>query len=186
MAYTVKQVATMSNVSVRTLHFYDETGLLKPAYHKDNGYRFYGEPQLLALQQILFYRELGFELKQIKQILDRAEFEKIDALESHRKILQKKLDRTRTLIGTIDKTIMHVKGKKKMKNKEMFVGFNVAVGKDRFDERVNPRGTAVAAELRTSENKTPATRSTASLCESGTEWVYVFSVVSKSECPSNA
>jgi DNA-binding transcriptional MerR regulator/quercetin dioxygenase-like cupin family protein len=140
MAYTVKQVATMSNVSVRTLHFYDETGLLKPAYHKDNGYRFYGEPQLLALQQILFYRELGFELKQIKQILERADLEKIDTLESHRKILQKKLDRTRTLIGTIDKTIMHVKGKKKMKNKEMFVGFNVAVGKDRFDERVKLGG----------------------------------------------
>jgi MerR family transcriptional regulator, thiopeptide resistance regulator len=71
MAYTVKQVATMSNVSVRTLHFYDETGLLKPAYHKENRYRYYEEPQLLALQQILFYRELGFELKQIKQILNR-------------------------------------------------------------------------------------------------------------------
>ena len=67
MAYTVKQVAAMSGVSVRTLHFYDETGLLKPAYHGANGYRFYEEPQLLTLQQILFYRELGFELKQIKR-----------------------------------------------------------------------------------------------------------------------
>ena len=63
MAYTVKQVAAMSGVSVRTLHFYDETGLLKPAYHGANGYRFYEEPQLLMLQQILFYRELGFELQ---------------------------------------------------------------------------------------------------------------------------
>lgn len=142
MAYTVKQVATMSNVSVRTLHFYDETGLLKPAYYKDNGYRLYGEPQLLALQQILFYRELGFELKQIKRILNRADFEKIDALQSHREILQKKLDRTRTLIETIDKTIEHVKGTKKMKNKEMFVGFSVAAGKDRFDERVKLGGEA--------------------------------------------
>ena len=67
MAYTVKQVAAMSGVSVRTLHFYDETGLLKPAYTKANGYRFYEEPQLLMLQQILFYRELGFELKRIKR-----------------------------------------------------------------------------------------------------------------------
>src|SRR6185436_17829254 len=66
MAYTVKQVAAMSGVSVRALHFYDETGLLKPAYLGANGYRFYEEPQLLTLQQILFYRELGFELKQIK------------------------------------------------------------------------------------------------------------------------
>ena len=88
MAYTVKQVAAMSGVSVRTLHFYDETGLLKPACHGANGYRFYEEPQLLTLQQILFYRELGFELKQIKRILGRADFEKVAALQSHRKVLQ--------------------------------------------------------------------------------------------------
>src|SRR4029077_675752 len=112
MAYRVKQVATMSSVSIRTLHFYHKTGLLKPAYHKDNGYRFYGEPQLLALQQILFYRELGFELKQIKQILDRGDFETLDALQSHREILQKKIEQTRTLIETIDKTIKHVQGTK--------------------------------------------------------------------------
>jgi len=59
MAYTVKQVAAMSGVSVRTLHVYDEMALLKPAYTKANGYRIYKEPQLLMLQQILFYRELG-------------------------------------------------------------------------------------------------------------------------------
>ena len=63
-------------MSVRTLHFYDESGLLKPAYVGGNGYRFYQEPELLILQQILFYRELGFELKQIRRILGRADFEK--------------------------------------------------------------------------------------------------------------
>src|SRR5580765_7025923 len=82
MAYTVKQVAAMSGVSVRTLHFYDETALLKPAYTKENGYRIYEESQLLLLQQILFYRELGFELKQIKRVLGRRDFEKSAALES--------------------------------------------------------------------------------------------------------
>jgi len=117
MAYTVKQVARMSGVSVRTLHFYDEVGLLKPAYVGANGYRFYEEPQLLTLQQILFYRELGFELKQIKRILGRADFEKIAALQSHRKVLRKNLARTQTLIRTIDKTIEHLKGKKKMKER---------------------------------------------------------------------
>jgi DNA-binding transcriptional MerR regulator/quercetin dioxygenase-like cupin family protein len=130
----------MSSVSVRTLHFYDETGLLKPAYHKDNGYRFYEEPQLLALQQILFYRELGFELKQIRQIMDRNDFENRKALQSHRDILQKNLARTRTLIETIDKTINHLKGRKKMKSKEMFVGFSVAAGKDRFGEPIKLGG----------------------------------------------
>ena len=124
MAYTVKQVAAISGVSVRTLHFYDEAGLLKPAYHGTNGYRFYEEPQLLTLQQILFYRELGFELKQIKRILSRADFEKIAALESHRKVLRKNLGRTRKLIQTIDKTIEHLKGKTKMKTKALFVGFD--------------------------------------------------------------
>src|ERR1700694_846577 len=132
MAYTVKQVAAMSGVSVRTIHFYDETGLLKPAFHGAHGYRFYEEPQLLTLQQILFYRELGFELKQIKQILGRADFEKIAALQSHRKVLQKNLTRTRTLIETIDKTIKHLKGTKKMKSEEMFLGFSVAARQARF------------------------------------------------------
>ena len=67
MAYTVKQVAAMSGVSVRTLHFYDETGAAEARLHEANGYRIYEEPQLLMLQQILFYRELGFELKRIKR-----------------------------------------------------------------------------------------------------------------------
>src|SRR5438105_6367411 len=102
MAYTVKQVAAMSGVSIRTLHFYDETGLLKPAYHGPNGYRFYERPQLLTLQQILFYRELGFELKQIERILGQAEFDKVAALQSHRQVLEKNLTRTRSLLETID------------------------------------------------------------------------------------
>src|SRR5712691_8719857 len=136
MSYTVKQVAKMSGVSVRTLHFYDETGLLKPARRGAKGYRLYEEPQLLTLQQILFYRELGFELNQIKGILGRADFEKVAALQSHRKVLQKNLARTRTLIETIDKTIKHLKGTKKMKGEEMFVGFSVAAGDDRFGEHI--------------------------------------------------
>jgi len=78
----------------------------------------------------------GFELKQIKRTLGRADFEKAAALQSHREVLQKKLSRTRTLIETIDKTTTHLKGAKKMKNEEMFVGFSVAAGQDRFDERI--------------------------------------------------
>ena len=124
MAYTVKKLAAISGVSVRTLHFYDEVGLLKPAYLGVNGYRFYEEAQLLTLQQILFYRELGFELKQIKLILGRSDFDKVAALESHRKVLRKNLTRTRKLIVTIDKTIEYLKGTKKMKNQELFVGFD--------------------------------------------------------------
>lgn len=72
MAYTVKELAQISGVSVRTLHWYDEVGLLKPAYHGSNGYRYYEEEQLLILQQILFFRGLGFELKQIEGSLEEA------------------------------------------------------------------------------------------------------------------
>src|SRR5580765_2271766 len=142
MAYTVKQVAAMSGVSVRTLHFYDEMALLKPAYAKANGYRIYEEPQLLKLQQILFYRELGFELKRIKEILGQVKFQKVAALKSHRKVLEKNLTRTRTLIETIDKTIKHLKGTKKMKSEELFTGFSVAAGKGRFGEHIQIGGEA--------------------------------------------
>ncbi len=133
-ALTVKQVARLSGVSVRTLHFYDEVALLKPAYQAANGYRFYEEPQLLMLQQILFYRELGFELKQIREILKRPDFEKATALMAHREVLEESLARTRTLLQTIDKTAAHLKGGNQITNEEIFAGFTVAPGRDRFDE----------------------------------------------------
>ncbi len=134
VAYTVKQVAAMSGVSVRTLHFYHEVGLLKPARIQANGYRIYEEPQLLMLQQILLYRELGFELKRIKEILSQRKFEKVAALRSHRQVLEKNLTQARALIETINKTISHLKGTKKMKDEELFTGFSVGAGKDRFNE----------------------------------------------------
>ena len=77
MVYTVTKLAKISGVSVRTLHWYDKVGLLKPSYHGANGYRYYEEEQLLMLQQILFFRELGFELKQIEKILGRGDFDKM-------------------------------------------------------------------------------------------------------------
>jgi DNA-binding transcriptional MerR regulator len=124
MAYTVTKLAKLSGVSVRTLHWYDEVGLLKPAYYGSNGYRYYEEKQVLMLQQILFFKELGFELKQIQKIVGRADFDKIVALSSHRTVLQKNLERTQKLIKTIDKTIEHLKGKISMKEEQMFFGFS--------------------------------------------------------------
>ncbi|NUQ21980.1 MAG: cupin domain-containing protein [Gemmatimonadaceae bacterium] len=140
MAYTVKQVAEMSGVSVRTLHFYDETGLLEPAYTGANGYRYYEEPQLLSLQQILFFRELGFELREIRALLARPDFQRLDALRSHREALEARLTRTRRLLETIDRTIDHLNGRKPMKDDQIFAGFTVAAGDDRFGERVRLGG----------------------------------------------
>jgi DNA-binding transcriptional MerR regulator len=153
MAYTVKKVAAMSGVSVRTLHFYDEVGLLKPACVSANGYRFYEEPQLLMLQQILFYRELGFELKRIKRILGQSDFDKIAALQSHRKVLRKDLARTRKLIVTIDKTIEHLKGAKKMKSQEMFVGFDPEQQAKHEQYLINRFGEEMKGEIAKSKRK---------------------------------
>jgi DNA-binding transcriptional MerR regulator len=121
--------------------------LLKPAYTKANGYRIYEEPQLLMLQQILFYRELGFELKRINEILSQRQFEKIAALKSHRQVLEKNVTRTRTLIETIDKTISHLKGTKKMKSEELFMGFSIGAGKDRFNDGFNRYGTTIDCKV---------------------------------------
>ena len=123
MAYTVKKLAALSGVSVRTLHFYDEIGLLSPAYVGDQGYRYYEEEQLLMLQQILFFRELGFELKEIQRILSQSDFDRVKALETHRQVLQQKKKRMQELIQTVDKTIERIRGDKKMNDKEMYKGF---------------------------------------------------------------
>ena len=82
--YTVKQLSRMAGITPRTLHYYDEIGLLKPSRVGDNGYRYYGEEALLRLQQILLYRELDLPLEDIKQIMGRRDFDVLSALERHK------------------------------------------------------------------------------------------------------
>ncbi len=124
MSYTVKQLSDLAGVSIRTLHYYDELGLLKPETVGANGYRYYGETSLYKLQQILFYRELGFELARIKDIVNRPDFEILAALESHRQSLQGRMDRLNRLIATVDGTILHLKGKKDMTKRQLFQAFS--------------------------------------------------------------
>ena len=123
MSYTVKKLAKLSGISIRTLRFYDELGLLKPAYYGDNHYRYYEEEQILMLQQILFYRELGFPLNDIQKIISSDDFNKIDALISHKQVLEQNLDRTKRLIKTIGQTISHLRGEITMRDEELFTGF---------------------------------------------------------------
>lgn len=123
MNYTVNQLAKVSNVTVRTLRFYDEIGLLKPACIASNGYRVYREQQLLQLQQILFFRELGFELKQIQEIIGQNDFDQLAALRKHKKMLRSNITRMNTLMKTVDTTIQHLEGKQAMNGSEMFRGF---------------------------------------------------------------
>lgn len=152
MAYTVQKLATLSGVSVRTLHHYDEIGLLKPAYVGGNGYRYYGQEQLLLLQQILFFRNLGFELKKIREIVKKSDFDRIAALHSHRKMLTRELEKTRELIETIDNTLEHLQGKKKMKDNQFFKGLNSPKQKE-YEKYLIDSGRHTAEEFKTGHKR---------------------------------
>ncbi len=105
-AYTVHQLAEMAGVSVRTLHHYDQIELLKPSSRTDRGYRQYAEADLLRLQQILFYKELDFPLREIQRALDEPGFDPVEALAAHRRELERRAERLERLMSTIDKTIL--------------------------------------------------------------------------------
>ena len=100
-AYTVKQLAALSGVSVRTLHHYDEIGLLKPERAGANGYRYYGRDQLLRLQQVLFHRELGLLLDEIARLLDAPGFDRTLALKAQKAKLLADAKRYRRLVRTM-------------------------------------------------------------------------------------
>lgn len=121
---TVKQLSKLAGVTPRTLHHYDQIGLLKPSRVGDNGYRYYGEESVLRLQQILFYRELGIPLEDIKKIMGRRDFDVMGALRSHKEALQKQVARLNRLINTVDNTINNLKGNNTMSNKAYFEGFS--------------------------------------------------------------
>jgi DNA-binding transcriptional MerR regulator len=120
--YSVKKLAKLAGVSVRTLHLYDQNGLLKPAIRTEAGYRMYGEAELLRLQQILFYKELDFSLQAIQDILNDPHFDLIRALESHKLALHSRQERIQTLMATIDTTIHRLKTKKMLSHEELYAG----------------------------------------------------------------
>jgi DNA-binding transcriptional MerR regulator len=124
MVYTVKQLAELAGVSVRTLHYYDEIDLLKPSSVGENGYRYYADDEVLRLQQILFFRELDFSLQAIRTILDDPAFDVVTALHAHREALQDRVRRLQTLIQTVDSTILHLMGEVDMSKKKLFAGFS--------------------------------------------------------------
>ena len=99
-AYTVKQLSRLAGVSVRTLHYYDEIGLLRPSRVGEYGSRIYEYEAVLRLQQILFYKELGLSLDEIGQVLEQPEFDVLRALEAHREALRQRLGRLRRFTGT--------------------------------------------------------------------------------------
>ena len=123
MEYTVKHLAVLAGVTPRTLRWYDVQGLLPPLRTTEAGYRLYGPQQVDRLQQILFYRELGLELGQIRAILDDPAFDRGAALQSHLVQLEARRDRLSDLILTVQKTIDSEKGALCMSDSEKFEGF---------------------------------------------------------------
>lgn len=122
--YTVKQLAKLAGITVRTLHHYDQIGLLEPTRVGENGYRYYGDEALYRLQQILFYRYLDMPLAEIKRIMSRKDFDVSEALTRHRGALEAEIRRMRLLISTIDETQGQLKGKVEVNPKKMFGGFS--------------------------------------------------------------
>lgn len=122
--YTVQELSKLAGVSVRTLHHYDEIGLLKPAYRSEKGYRYYTRNELLRLQQVMFYRVLDMPLKDIVELMDASTYDALKALEQHKQALHQRLHNMNQLIKTIDKTINAMKqGSDILTDEELYEGF---------------------------------------------------------------
>jgi DNA-binding transcriptional MerR regulator len=123
MEYTVNKLAKLAGVSARTLRYYDACGLLTPHAIRSNGYRIYGDAEVDRLQQILFYRELGVTLTEIRHILSAENFDRAAALSNHLVALLTKRKHLDALIANVEKSIRTMKGEETMTNEEKFEGF---------------------------------------------------------------
>jgi DNA-binding transcriptional MerR regulator len=123
MEYTVQKLGQMAGISTRTLRYYDEIGILKPARMSSSGYRIYGQNEVDRLQQILFYRELGMKLETIKEIMMSPAFDGAKALKEHRAQLLDKRAQLDLLIANVEKTISSKEGRITMTDNEKFEGF---------------------------------------------------------------
>lgn len=125
MEYTVQKLGQLAGVSTRTLRYYHEIGILKPARINSSGYRIYGQAEVDRLQQILFYRELGITLDVIKDIMTSPSYNETIALKKHREQLLDKRKQLDLLISNVEKTIASKEGRIKMTDKEKFEGFKI-------------------------------------------------------------
>ncbi len=123
MEYTIQKIGRLAGISTRTLRYYDEIGILKPARINSSGYRIYGQAEVDRLQQILFYKELGISLEDIKDIITAESFDGLEALKDHREKLLDKRKQLNLLIANVNKTIALTEGRITMTNKEKFEGF---------------------------------------------------------------
>ncbi|KOY81439.1 MerR family transcriptional regulator [Lysinibacillus macroides] len=123
MEYTIQELANLSGVSTRTLRYYDEIGLLKPARTNEAGYRFYRQFEVDMLQQILFYRALDMKLSTIQDIIQAPNFQHFKALKAHQAALLKRKQQLEEILQTVEKTIQSIEEEQPMSNEEKFKGF---------------------------------------------------------------
>lgn len=123
MEYTIQKLGRLAGISTRTLRYYDEIGILKPARTNSSGYRIYGQREVDLLQQILFYRELGLSLEAIRSIVTDPGFDGPRALKEHRNQLLDKRMQLDALIANVEKTIASQEGRILMSDQEKFQGF---------------------------------------------------------------
>ena len=122
--YSIKQVADLAGVTVRTLQYYDKTGLLCPAARTANHHRVYHREDLLKLQQILFYKELEISLKDINELINHASYNRLRALEQNKFAIRRHVKHIKSLLQTIDKSIEEAKSRREiMTEKDIFTGF---------------------------------------------------------------
>lgn len=148
--YGIRELSELAGVSARTLRYYDEIGLLKPLYTKESGYRFYGEQELNLLWQILFYRERGFELKEIQRILYQKDYDVVRALEEQLVELEEQKTRLDTLIRTVKQTILYRKGESSMSDQEKFAALKeraIQENEERYGEEIRREYGAEKVEM---------------------------------------
>jgi DNA-binding transcriptional MerR regulator len=121
--YTVSQLAELAGISVRTLHHYDQIGLLPPARRTEAGYRIYGWAELMRLQQILLFRELEMPLAEIQARIEAPDFAPLSALKEHRQALEQRRDRLGRLIKTVDRTLANLQeNEMSLSDEELYFG----------------------------------------------------------------
>ncbi|MDA3847225.1 MAG: MerR family transcriptional regulator [Vallitaleaceae bacterium] len=123
--YLINKVATLAGITVRTLHYYDEIGLLVPKVMNDNQYRIYSKEDIKTLQDILFFKELGFKLSDIKGILGTDGYNRLDVLKQHKKVIGMKMSHLKGIMETLESTINEEEGGIAMNDIERFEAFNM-------------------------------------------------------------
>lgn len=201
MSYSVQQLAKLAGVTVRTLHHYDQIGLLKPMLVEKNGYRKYGQTELLKLQQILFFREMDFPLEEIARIIGAPGFDLRSALIDQRQMLELKKKRLNGLIKTIDRTIKSLNQEITMEDLELYGAFSkeemeayAAEAKERWgktnaykqsQERVNKMGkeglkkvleesSKITLELAAHIDRDPADKVVQAIVAKHYQWLHAF------------